>query len=278
MIAFFFFVFCFLFIFQLPQAQKVNSFPSLSSHPQNSRVVHVFTALCPQPWLWPVKWFSSYNFRSLELERSRMAHRVSCPLSPCQASSTKEPLVASDLGANLCPTTLLRILKWVKGKFAHSFREHPRSSLGYFPRETQWPSLSPGLWSQISENSPWVLLIAKINSSFSCLTTRTTQRALEQSSCQWPDPFTGPHCLSEMIWFPHLECSLSRKIPYGCGAGFAVLSPMACHCILRTVMAEKKACDAYCISFVYFPNMQDFQKTQYFLVTRRGMVLFQELR
>lgn len=40
------------------------------------------------------------------------------------------------------------------------------------------------------------------------------QRTLEQSPCQGPDPFTGLHCVSEMISAHHLECSLSKKIPY----------------------------------------------------------------
>lgn len=41
----FFFLFCFPLIFQLPQAQKVNSFPSHHRPPQNSRAVHVFMVL-----------------------------------------------------------------------------------------------------------------------------------------------------------------------------------------------------------------------------------------
>ena len=105
MIAFFlfFFLFCSPVIFQLPQAQKVNSFPSHRSHPQNSRTVHVFMILCIWFCSWPVKWFSSSNFKSLKLGRSRKADRLIGPLSPCQISPIREPSRDQWFGGNSMP-------------------------------------------------------------------------------------------------------------------------------------------------------------------------------
>lgn len=123
---------------------------------------------------------------------------------------------------------------------------------------------------------PLGFINCKINSSFACLIAHTTWRALEQSSCQWPDLFTGLHCLSEMIH--HLECSLSGKIPCGCTLAL-LCHPHGMSFYPKDSSGRKHVtwCLLLC-SCIFYKHKQDFQKTQRFLGARCGLVLFQELK